>query len=126
MKSLMLGWELPPYNSGGLGVACYYLCQAMAERNIEIDFIVPYLEDHGVEFMKVVSALPVSSEIVRRAGGIYDSGVWKETMPLDAGVMPGNLHQQRAHLTSFTKQYVRRNRVDVIHAHEWLTFEAGL
>ncbi|HEX7259870.1 MAG TPA: glycosyltransferase family 4 protein [Candidatus Saccharimonadia bacterium] len=122
----MLGWELPPYNSGGLGVACYYLCQAMAERNIEIDFIVPYLENHGVDFMKVVSAMPVSSEITRRAGGIYDSRKWTEEMPIDADVMPGNLHQQRAHLTAFTKHYVTRNKVDVIHAHEWLTFEAGV
>ncbi len=126
MKSLMLGWELPPYNSGGLGVACYHLCEAMAERNIEIDFVVPYLEKHGVEFMNVIPALPVPSHITRRAGGIYDSHEWTEEMPAGTDVMPGNLHQQRAHLTSFTKQYVKRNRIDVIHAHEWLTFEAGV
>ena len=26
----MLGWELPPYNSGGLGVACLQLSRALA------------------------------------------------------------------------------------------------
>ncbi len=126
MKSLMLGWELPPYNSGGLGVACYYLCQALADRNISIDFIVPYTENHGIEFMKVVSALPVSAEVLRRAGGIYDSHQWMESGPLNFEDAPQGLHEQRAYFTEFTKHYVKRNRVDVIHAHEWLTFEAGV
>ena len=30
MRILMLGWELPPHNSGGLGVACYYMARALA------------------------------------------------------------------------------------------------
>ena len=36
MKILMLGWELPPHNSGGLGTACYQLCKAL--------FTVPFGE----------------------------------------------------------------------------------
>ena len=41
MKILMLGWELPPYNSGGLGVACYHLAKALAAEGADIDFILP-------------------------------------------------------------------------------------
>ena len=37
----MLGWELPPYNSGGLGVACYHLAKALAAEGADIDFILP-------------------------------------------------------------------------------------
>jgi len=30
MKVFMLGWEFPPYISGGLGTACYGLTKALA------------------------------------------------------------------------------------------------
>jgi hypothetical protein len=32
MKTLMLGWEFPPYISGGLGTACYGLTKALDKR----------------------------------------------------------------------------------------------
>ena len=34
----MLGWELPPHNSGGLGVACFYMAKALAEKGADIDY----------------------------------------------------------------------------------------
>ncbi len=43
MRILMLGWEYPPHISGGLGTACEGLTTALAERGIEIDFLVPKL-----------------------------------------------------------------------------------
>ena len=42
MKILMLGWELPPHNSGGLGVACLNMARALAGQGADIDFVVPY------------------------------------------------------------------------------------
>ena len=36
MKILMLGWELPPHNSGGLGVACFYMAKALAKSGANI------------------------------------------------------------------------------------------
>jgi len=32
----MLGWELPPLNSGGLGVACYQLSKSLS-KTAQID-----------------------------------------------------------------------------------------
>jgi glycosyltransferase involved in cell wall biosynthesis len=40
MKILMLGWELPPFNSGGLGVACFYLAQELSKK-IDLTFTLP-------------------------------------------------------------------------------------
>ncbi len=45
MKILMLGWEFPPFISGGLGTACYGLTKAMDQLNIEITFILPKMVD---------------------------------------------------------------------------------
>jgi glycogen synthase len=73
MKILMLGWELPPFNSGGLGVACYQLCKALAKRDLDIEFVVPYEADHGIDFMTVTAANPQGVASVLRSGIAYDS-----------------------------------------------------
>jgi glycosyltransferase involved in cell wall biosynthesis len=41
MKVLMLGWEYPPHISGGLGTACAGLTAALADKGVDIHFIVP-------------------------------------------------------------------------------------
>ena len=41
MKVFMLGWEFPPFISGGLGTACYGLTKAMSQVGIEIIFLLP-------------------------------------------------------------------------------------
>ena len=56
MKILMLGWELPPHNSGGLGVACLNLSKSLAKMGADIDFVVPYEAEHHLDFMRVLSA----------------------------------------------------------------------
>ncbi len=37
----MLGWEFPPYISGGLGTACYGLTRAMDQLGIPVTFVLP-------------------------------------------------------------------------------------
>ncbi len=44
MKILMYGWEFPPHISGGLGVACYGLTQALSSHNHNISFVLPKLK----------------------------------------------------------------------------------
>lgn len=41
MNVLMFGWELPPYNSGGLGTACLGITEGLAPLGVNIDFVVP-------------------------------------------------------------------------------------
>jgi len=41
MKVLMLGWEFPPFISGGLGTACYGLTKAMSEIGTDVLFVLP-------------------------------------------------------------------------------------
>ena len=73
MKILMLGWELPPHNSGGLGVACLNMARALANQGADIDFVVPYEAEHPeIKFMKVLSATRLDP-IYRYGGGAYES-----------------------------------------------------
>lgn len=41
MKVFMVGWEFPPFISGGLGTACYGLTKAMERLGLQITFVLP-------------------------------------------------------------------------------------
>ena len=43
LSALMLGWEFPPYISGGLGTACYGLTRAMDKLGMQTILILPKL-----------------------------------------------------------------------------------
>lgn len=119
----MLGWELPPYNSGGLGIACYQLCKALTKSDIDIEFILPYDADHGIEFMNITAAHPQGITEVAKSGIAYDS--YKYLMP-DGSVKWLNIHEQQALYEQAVAKLVDEKEFDIVHAHDWLTFRAAL
>jgi len=127
MKILMLGWELPPHNSGGLGVACLNLSRALASEGADIDFVVPYTADHSdIDFMKVVSALKLDP-LFRYGMGAYDSQKIEEVIIPDASEQKLiSIRDVQAKYCDFINEYLMEFKPDVVHAHDWLTFEAGI
>lgn len=119
----MLGWELPPHNSGGLGIACYQLCKALVKRDIDIDFILPYSADHGIDFMTVSAVTPQGVAEIVRSGIAYDS--FKYVLE-DGSVQWMNLHDQQALYEHAVANLVTEKEFDIVHAHDWLTFRAAL
>ena len=45
MRVFMLGWEFPPFITGGLGTACYGLTRAMDAQGIGVTFVMPGATD---------------------------------------------------------------------------------
>ena len=127
MKILMLGWELPPHNSGGLGVACLNLSKALSQEGADIDFVVPYTADHSdIDFMKVVSALKLDP-LYRYGLGAYDSKKLEEVIIPDASEQKLiSIRDVQAKYCDFINKYLMEFKPDVVHAHDWLTFEAGV
>lgn len=123
MKILMLGWELPPHNSGGLGIACYQLCKALAKDQVDIEFILPYQAQHGIDFMEVTSARPQGVSAVLKAGIAYDSYKYIDENGREAWL---NIHQQQALYEEAVGRLVDEKEFDIVHAHDWLTFRAAL
>jgi glycosyltransferase involved in cell wall biosynthesis len=124
MRILMLGWELPPHNSGGLGVACYQLCRALAKKGADIEFVLPYYSaDHDVDFMKVTAAHPQGVTEVIRSGIAYDSYKY---VYQDGHEEWHDLYSQVHMFERATARLIESRVFDVIHAHDWLTFRAGL
>jgi glycosyltransferase involved in cell wall biosynthesis len=119
----MLGWELPPHNSGGLGIACYQLCKALAKKGADIEFVLPYTAEHNVDFMKINAAHPQDAEAVLKSGIAYDSFryVFK-----DGSVNYLNMFDQARVYEEAVGRIVKLAEFDVIHAHDWLTCRAAL
>lgn len=117
----MLGWELPPHNSGGLGVACHDMSKALAKRGVDIEFVLPYLARHdNINFMKIISALNFQPSEVRFA---YDSLRYDED---HASSSPVSMAEQLALYETAVGRIAKVGQYDIIHAHDWLTFRAGL
>jgi glycogen synthase len=123
MKVLMLGWELPPHNSGGLGVACYQLCKSLATKGADIEFVLPYEAVHDVDFMKVTAALPQTVLSAHQAGQAYDSVKY---VSADGQVQWYDIFGQQQLYEQAVERMLDSQVFDVIHAHDWLTFRAGL
>lgn len=127
MKILMLGWELPPHNSGGLGVACYHMSKALALQGADIDFVVPYRASHPeVDFMKIHAATPLTA-LERYGLGAYDSNMLlsRNLTHADAKNLQDMRGVQKRYI-EFVEELVEGKSFDAIHAHDWLTMEAGI
>lgn len=123
MKILMLGWELPPHNSGGLGVACYQLCKQLAYQGVNIEFVLPYTASHNIDFMDVTPAHPQGVKEILKAGIAYDS--YKYIMSDGTEEWVDIFGQQLAYERSVARLAESRE-FDIIHAHDWLTFRAAI
>lgn len=130
MKILMLGWELPPHNSGGLGVACYYMAKALALEGVEIDFVVPYSADHpDIDFMNIHHATKLDPLHKNGWAGAYDSRQLQEAYGDEAEDNEGltNMRQvQKRYIKFVERMAANGHQPDAIHAHDWLTMEAGI
>lgn len=120
----MLGWELPPHNSGGLGVACYQLCKALSKKGADIEFVLPYSADYSdIDFMKVRAAHPQGVTAILKSGIAYDSYKYSYADGTEKWV---DMFDQQALYETAVGELAPLMDFDVIHAHDWLTFRAGL
>ncbi|MDR3298294.1 MAG: glycosyltransferase family 4 protein [Candidatus Nomurabacteria bacterium] len=127
MKILMLGWELPPHNSGGLGVACLHLSKALAKQGADIDFVVPYEAEHGINHMKVLAATHIDP-LFRYGGSAYESKHILEKIYKKTSVQPEKISMRdvQKDYCAFVERYLMDYKPDFVHAHDWLTYEAGV
>ena len=123
----MLGWELPPHNSGGLGVACLNMARALASEGADIDFVVPYEAEHPeIKFMNVLSATHLDP-IYRYGGGAYESlRLLEKIIPTQNQEKLVSIRDVQKSYCEFVEKYLMDFKPDLVHAHDWLTYEAGI
>lgn len=124
----MLGWELPPHNSGGLGVACYQLCKALAAKGADIEFVLPYQAEHDIDFMRINATQAKSAGELLAVGNAYESSRYSVRWQ-SGGFGPshvGNIMDQVASYERAVERIVELAEFDIIHAHDWLTFRGAM
>lgn len=136
-RILMLGWELPPHNSGGLGVACEGLTQGLAELGTEIDFLLPFSGvDDTHPYMRVhpmVNAETADKETLQRYARLLASPYMTEAEYRDLiektpgmSLYGASIFQLVDLFVDFADRKSKELDFDIIHAHDWLTYLAGI
>jgi glycosyltransferase involved in cell wall biosynthesis len=120
----MLGWELPPFNSGGLGVACFGLAQSLAKKGAKITFVLPKRVDLHFDFMDLDFAnVNEPEEKMLKAYSTMHSWL------VDAGIdekFPSDFVSGALKYAKNIKKIAQKVQPDIIHAHDWLTFPAAI
>lgn len=124
MKILMLGWELPPENSGGLGEACLGLCKAMVGRGEEVIFVLPKKMTLDINFMKIEYA-DIKNDLKNIPDSYTVSNAWLSKYR-QLGFIPYDFIKGALLYAERIADIAKKHNADVIHAHDWLTFPAGI
>ena len=108
-------------------MACYHMSKALALQGAKIDFVVPYTADHpGIDYMTIHSASKLTP-LERYGLGAYDSKtvLAKELSSADVNDLKDMRGVQKRYV-QFVENLVKTCKPDAIHAHDWLTMEAGM
>ena len=149
----MFGWEFPPHILGGLGTASYGITAGLAKQpDMHITFCIPKpWGDEDKSFMNIIglSETPVvwrdvSREYVEQRLGnkmtpeqyfalrdhIYADFSYRHTNDLGciefSGRYPQNLYEEINNYSIVAGVIARQQEYDIIHAHDWLTYPAGI
>ncbi len=147
----MFGWEFPPKIYGGLAVASYGITKGLSlQGDIETTFCMPKPCGQEENFLKIVnmSQVPVAWRDVdyhaikdRMVGhSVDDYFRFRDHLYADfnylgvndmgclefAGGYPENLQQEINNFSIIAGVVARSEEFDIIHAHDWLTYPAGI
>ncbi len=155
MKTLMLGWEFPPFISGGLGTACYGLTKAMSRLGMEITFILPKAdktdynshvkmlsaEGHikskelnefkNVHFKAIASPLKPyipsgTYEIFGKKREANCANSWHCESSKSSQNYGRDIYEQVHRYAAKVIEIASVEDFDIIHAHDWMTFPAAI
>lgn len=129
-KVLMFGWEFPPQNSGGLGVACLGLSKWLSVLKTDIFFVLPKKGKYNNSSCKFIFA-DVDSYIQRNE---INSPLYPYITSNEYGIFEGGenenygfgLLQEVLRYGKEGAKIAKSLDFDVIHAHDWLSFPAGI
>lgn len=115
----MIGWEYPPHNSGGLGVACQGIIEHLVDAGREVLLVIP-------------GEVPKATQTIEKTpkGGKYKKIILPSRLkayPLSGQTnYSGNLIKDVYSFADNVLEAVKNEEFRVIHIHDWLTAPAGI
>ena len=122
----MLGWELPPLITGGLGIACQGLYRALKEEGIEVTFVAPWT---------VEGVTSDSPDIIGAFGTVRPGTMSGQFLSINAlsyssnaggGLYNAEINEYVWRFADVVRRIAAENSFDIIHAHDWTTCRAGI
>ena len=151
MRVLMFGWEFPPYSNGGLGTACQGLTRGLKNSNVKVTFVLPKapldaksdnadivsasnyfvdgFEDEHFEKKEIDSLIIpyLSFEEYTERYRKYCTIRCREAKKDEKVEIYGkNLNQEVQRYAEKAKLVAKISEFDIIHAHDWMTYRAGI
>lgn len=168
MRVFMLGWEFPPFISGGLGTACYGLTKAMDQLGIKVVFVLPKVVDakyashvklltpdsmpltsrgsldgtrqrlKNIKFCTINSWLrPYETVANTKArdvnmgnGGVCGGQKVKDFISTLENTANGDysrdMYTEAHRYAALATELAAGEQFDIIHAHDWMTYPAGM
>ncbi len=151
MKVLMFGWEFPPKIYGGLAVASYGITKGLSlQGDVETTFCLPRPTGDEEKFLRIInmSQVPIAwrdvnyetvaarmvghtaEDYYRFRDNIYADFNYTGANDIGclefAGGYPDNLQQEINNFSIIAGVVARAEEFDIIHAHDWLTYPAGI
>jgi glycosyltransferase involved in cell wall biosynthesis len=139
VKILMLGWEFPPYFAGGVGVVCEALTRSLVRRGHDVTYLMPWTPPvsggAGLELVGVDAATH-GLDVVGIPARLHSYAVDARPALRVPGEIPppASLPLYGPDLLREVERFAERTLLvakslrapDVIHAHDWTTFPAGV
>lgn len=130
---LMFGWEFPPHNSGGLGTACFGLTRGLNNQGVKVTFVLPkHYPNMKSDFVKLIFANINVVGIKSLLVGYMAAEEYSREL-VKCGIGPGmqnmygqNLFEEVYRYSKKASSIARTEKHDVIHAHDWMAYQAGI
>jgi glycosyltransferase involved in cell wall biosynthesis len=118
MRIAMIGWEYPPFKSGGLATHCYGLTRSLADKNVKVYFFMPKTKHRSIS--------DKANLVIKEVG---ETEIFPYDRPEDKA-LAGNffeaVHRYNQLVVAKVKAVAKaEGKFDFIHAHDWLTMEAA-
>ena len=125
LEIFMLGWEFPPYNTGGLGTACYGLIKGLSKQNINVILVLPKKINIKPKFLKKLLFANIKIKFVDSLLSAYITSTEYDELYKDRNQYGKDLFEEVYYYSKKVREIAKREKFDIIHAHDWMTYEAG-
>lgn len=131
MRVLTFGWDFPPQTTGGLGFACHGLSRELTKQGIEVIFVLPRSQpvvgDHRFVFADVgrySKVIPVQSYATPYQASSTRFDVYDHTgkKVLHSRTILEEVHRYAEQAAAIAME----EEFDLIHAHDWTAYLAGI
>ena len=134
MKVLTFGWDFPPSRNGGLGVACFGLTRELAQEGVEVIFVLPKKQDVVGNSRFVFADKTINVRVKEVDSGLMPYGSPKGLVHYIEGyddkgnpIIKSRTILEEVHRFAHQASLIAQiEEFDVILAHDWTSFLAGV